>query len=76
MKRSHNLTPKLKTSAPEIRNYIFELEKENLKLQKQIAKLEVKNVSLQHQIAALKKAQPKQIMKVVRFADVKNKNLS
>jgi hypothetical protein len=34
MKRPCDLTSKLKTSVPELRSYVFELEKENLKLQK------------------------------------------
>jgi len=45
MKRSVELTSKLKASDPELKNYILELEKENLKLQRQIAKLQVKDVS-------------------------------
>jgi hypothetical protein len=45
MKRPHDLTSKLKASDPELKNYVLELEKENLKLQKQIAKLQVKDVS-------------------------------
>jgi len=41
------LTSKLKASDPELKNYVLELEKENLRLQRQIAKLQVKDVSQQ-----------------------------
>jgi len=68
MKRPHDLTSKLKASDPELKNYVLELEKENLKLQKQIAKFQVKGVSQQNQITALKKAQPKMIVQVTNFA--------
>ncbi len=76
MKRPNDLAFKLKTSDPELQNYVLELEKENLRLQKQIAKFQVKDVSQQNQITALKKVQPKVIIKT-NFAgrqyDDKNK---
>jgi len=59
MKRPKSLTAKLKICDVECRNYVFALETENAKLQRQIAKLEVKDVSNQHKIAALKKMQPR-----------------
>jgi len=68
MKRLPNLTSKLKASDPEIKHYVLELEKENLKLQKQIARFEVKIVSQQNQITALKKAQPKLIIQPINYA--------
>ncbi len=71
MKHPSEIKSKLKTSDPEIKNYVTELEKENLKLQKQIAKLQVKIVSQQNQIIAIKKAQPKQIIKITHYGDKK-----
>jgi len=68
MKRPLDLMSKLKASNPELKNYVLELEKENLKLQKQIAKFQVKDLSQQNQITALKKAQPKIIVRTVDFA--------
>jgi hypothetical protein len=73
MKRPDDLTSKLKTSDTEIRNYVFELEKENFKLQNQIAKLQVKNVSQQNQITAIKKAKPKSLAEIL-IGNVKKKN--
>jgi hypothetical protein len=57
--RPDSLTVKIKAADTELRNYVIELEKENLKLQQQIAKLQVKTVSQQNEIKALKKAPPK-----------------
>jgi hypothetical protein len=74
VKRPSNLTSKLKVSDPELKNYMLELEKENLKLQKQIAKFQVKDVSQQNQIIALKKAQPKIIVQVRDFAERNDTN--
>ena len=68
MKRPLDLMSKLKASNPELKNYVLELEKENLKLHKQIAKLQVKDISQQNQITALKKAQPKRIVRFVDFS--------
>jgi hypothetical protein len=65
MKRPSNLTSKLKASDPELKNYVLELERQNLKLQKQIAKFQVKDVSQQNQIIALKKVQPKMTVEVI-----------
>ncbi len=59
MKCPPELTQRLKFCDPRLKSYILELEKENLRLQRQIAKLQVKDVSQQNQIASLKKAQPK-----------------
>ncbi len=73
LKRPSELTSKLKASDPELKNYVLELEKENLRLQRQIAKLQVKDVSLQNQIAALKKAQPKLVVQNVNFAEIDDK---
>jgi predicted nuclease with TOPRIM domain len=55
--RPSSLTAKLKAADVELRNYLIELEKENLKLHKQLAKLQVKNVSMQNEIKALKENQ-------------------
>ncbi len=74
MKRSPVLTSKLKASDPVLKNYVLELKKENLRLQRQIAKLQVKNVSQQNQIAALKKAQPKLVIQTVNFAEIDDKS--
>jgi hypothetical protein len=73
VQRSLGLTSKLKQSDPELKNYVFELEKENLRLQRQIAKLQVKDVSQQNQINALKKAQPKMIVRLTNYATADKK---
>ena len=59
MKRPQNLNTQLKHSTVELRNYVFELEKEINRLQKYNAKLEVKDVSNRSKIKALEKLQPK-----------------
>jgi len=59
MSRSKELTKKLKEAGPELSAYLLELEKENLRLQKQVAKLQVKIVSKDNEIKALKQAIPK-----------------
>ena len=59
MKRPQNLNTQLKQSNVELRNYVFELEKEINRLQKYNAKLEVKDVSNRSKIKALEKLQPK-----------------
>jgi hypothetical protein len=74
MKRPPDLRSKLKASDPELKNYVLELEKENLKLQRQIAKLQVKDVFQQNQITALKKAQPKTIVQVTNYAKADDKS--
>ena len=56
MKRPNEITAKLKHADPELKSYVVELEKFNLKLQKQIAKLRAQNVTYQNEITALKKA--------------------
>ncbi len=66
MKHPSGIKSKLKTSDPKIKNYVIELEKENLKLQ-------VENVSQQNQITAIKNAQPKQIIKITNYGDKKSK---
>lgn len=58
MKRPEEITSKLKVCDPDIRLYMIELEKENLKLHKQKAKLHVKIVSQQNEITTLKKLKP------------------
>ncbi len=47
------LETKLKACDPEIQNYVFALQAENLKLQKQIAKLQANNVTLKNRIKVL-----------------------
>ncbi len=59
MKRPPNLNTQLKQANVELRNYVFELEKEINRLQKYNAKLEVKDISNQSKIKTLKKLQPK-----------------
>jgi hypothetical protein len=59
MKRPNDLTKKLKTCDPEIKNYVLALEDDNLKSQEKIAKLQVENLSYQHKIKVLEKMQPK-----------------
>ena len=65
MKRPQSLTVKLKICDPELRFYIIELEKENIKLQKQKAELHVKVVSQQNEIIAIKKFIPDPLTVVV-----------
>jgi hypothetical protein len=74
LKRPKSLTAKFKVCDPELKLYIIELEKENLKLHKQIAKLQVQNITYQNEITALKKAPPKMIVKVTNYAKADNKN--
>jgi hypothetical protein len=74
MKRPPDIMSKLKASDPELKNYVLELEKENLKLQRQIAKLQVKDVSQQNQITALKKAHPKLIIQPINYAKADDKS--
>jgi len=69
MKRDPNLTSKLKNTDIEIKNYLFELEKENEKLHAQIAKFQVKDVSQQNEITGLKKAQPKVNVIIRKFGE-------
>ena len=59
MKRPQEITAKLKTCDPELKFYVAELEKINLKLHKQKAKLQAQNVTYQNEIKSLKQAQPK-----------------
>ena len=59
MKHSKSLDAKLKICDPEVKLYVNELEKRNLKLHKQIAKLQTQNTDYQNQIKVLKKGQPK-----------------
>jgi hypothetical protein len=53
--RPASLTAKMKTADIELRNYIMELEKKNLKLHDKLAKLQVQNVSQQNEIKAIQK---------------------
>ena len=69
MNRSPSLTSQIKAANPELRGYVLELEKENLRLHKQIAKLEAKDVSQQNQIIALKKAQPKLNIVIKKYGE-------
>lgn len=74
LKRPKNLTTKLKVCDPDLRLYVIELEKENLKLHKQKAKFHVQIVSQQHEIEGLKKAQPKIIIQPINYAKADDKN--
>ena len=64
MSRPASLTAKIKVADAELKNYVIELEKENLKLQHQVAKLQVKNISQQNEIKALKKVEPKVVIQM------------
>jgi hypothetical protein len=68
MSRPKEITKKLKGSDPELSAYIIELEKENLRLQKQVAKLQVQNVTKDNEIKALKQTQPKLKVVVQKFS--------
>jgi len=57
MNRPASITSQIKGADPELRNYVLELERENLRLQNQVAKLQVKQLSQQNEIKALKKTQ-------------------
>ncbi len=61
-----SLRIKLKAAAPEIKNYITALIKENLKLQKEIAKCQASNVTLNNRIKVLEKEQyrPKAVLNI------------
>lgn len=48
-----SLRTKLKAADPEIQNYVFALEKGNLKLQRQIAKHQAENVTLNNRVKVL-----------------------
>jgi len=74
MKRPNEITAILKYADPDLQLYIFELEKLNLKLKNQIAKLQVQNISYQNEITALKKMQPKTIVKIPKLTDKGYKN--
>jgi hypothetical protein len=65
---------KLKTCDPEVKLYIKQLEKINLKLHDKIAKLQAQNVDYQHEITALKRAQPKFIVQPISYVDAGKKN--
>ena len=65
MKRPQSLIAKVKVCDPELRFYVIELEKENIKLHKQKAELHVKVVSQQNEITAIKKFTPEPITVVV-----------
>ena len=67
MRRPKEITKKLKEACPELSAYVFELEKENLRLQKEVAKLQVKTVSKDNEIKALKKATPKVNIVIKKF---------
>jgi len=64
MKRPKSLTAKLKVCDPEIKLYVGELEKINLKLHKQIAKLQAQNIDHKNEIKVLKQGQPTPIFNV------------
>lgn len=74
MKRPPILNTQLKQSNVELRNYVFELEKEINRLQKYNAKLEVKDISNQSKIKALEKLQPKAHPINIHFANQIPKN--
>lgn len=48
-----SLRTKPKSADPKIQKYVFALEKENLKLQRQIAKYQAENVTLNNRIKVL-----------------------
>lgn len=49
-----SLREKLKSTEPEIQQFVVALEKENLRLTKQIAKLQAENITLNSMITTLK----------------------
>jgi len=58
MELTMNLLPKelrkkLDSSDPEIKNYVLQLVKENLKLQRELAKYQAENTSLKNRIIVL-----------------------
>lgn len=69
LKRPKSLTAKLKVCDPELRLYVIELEKENLKLHKEKAKLQVQIVSQQHEIEVLKKGKEMVNIELVKFGN-------
>jgi hypothetical protein len=68
MSRPKEITRKLRRTDPDLSAYVAELEKENLRLQKQVAKLQVESVSKNNKIKALKQVGPKIKVGVVDYA--------
>jgi hypothetical protein len=68
MNRTKEITKKLRRADPGLSAYVVELEKENLRLQKQVAKLQVESVSKNNEIKALKQLPPKIKVRVVDYA--------
>lgn len=59
MKLSPALQKIVKTSAPEVRDFVAELQRENARLHRRVAKLEVERISSMNRISALEKEQKK-----------------
>lgn len=76
MKRPQEITMKLKKCNHELKDYIVELEKINLKLHKEKAKLQAQNVDYQNEIKALKKQPPSAKIIIKKFSDDHIKDLS
>jgi len=76
MNRPKSLAAKLKVCDSELKLYVNELEKINLKLHKQIAKLQAQNVDCQHEITALKKQSPVIKVNLQSYKDIYFKGLS
>lgn len=53
MSKRKSLNAPFKAAKPEVRRYISELERENLRLHKLIAKLQAQTVTQEHRIVAL-----------------------
>jgi len=75
MKRPQEITSKLKKCDLELKLYVEEIEKINLKLHKQIAKLQAQNVNYKNEITALKKQPPLKVT-VQKFSDNHIKELT
>lgn len=59
MKRPTSITAELNQASIVFQAYVTQLEKENLKLQKEIGKVQAKYVTEQNKTAAAKKGPPK-----------------
>ena len=61
MRRPAGLIAKIKAADIEVKNYVIELEKENLRLHEQLGKLRVQNVYQQNEIKTLTTAKTTEI---------------
>jgi len=73
MKRDTQITHLLNQGAMELRSYVIDLEKLNLRLHRQVAKLQAQDFSNQNKIKTLEKGQPKYIYNINYLAPIAQK---